>query len=216
MTKTFAIGDMHGRYDLFNKVINFLNQNYDGGKLVILGDMIDRGPQSKELISKLMGGPHNPDKWEWITLMGNHESMMLASLGSDDVYRWWCSNGGETTVKSYGGLLKNIPEDHIKWIMDLPTYYTDDFRFFVHAGVNTNKSLSEQSDDIMQWIRYDDNDNRGFGDYHVVHGHTPRSNPLLTSGRTCLDVNSCNSNWVALAEFDDDKKGGPVTVHEIK
>lgn len=221
MSKTFAIGDLHGRYDLFQKVEQFLKLFYpEGGKLVILGDMIDRGPQSRQLIERLIRGPEN-DKWEWVTLMGNHEAMMLSGLGDmldggrQGVYKWWLSHGGETTIASYGGRAK-IPDEHIQWLLALPQYHTDDHRLYVHAGVNPDKPLNEQVEDTLLWIFHKDDMTKGCEHYHVVHGHKDKLHPLCLEGRTGLDVGAYKRGWIALAEFNDDEEGGPYRIHKIQ
>jgi serine/threonine protein phosphatase 1 len=201
--KTYAIADLHGRFDLLCQAISLIeNDCKEPGRLVIMGDFIDRGPQSRNIIDLLMAGPSLPN-WEWIVLQGNHEEMMLRSITTTGLLNWWLRNGGGATLKSYGynqgdNLLPlKMPEEHLQWIADLPITFEDNHRIFVHAGVPYNRLISDVNTGIMQWMLYEGYDYYDTDTYpdqphisgkHIVHGHQQSAaHPLLLPHRTNLD-----------------------------
>jgi serine/threonine protein phosphatase 1 len=190
---TYVIADMHGRDDLFDAALLLLGQRAPG-RLIVLGDFIDRGPGSARLVEMLSGGP--PADWRWTVLLGNHEAMMLEVLGGRfDALDWWVGNGGGATLASYGygpgdpiEPIK-VPARHLLWLAALPLVTSDAHRIYVHAGVNPDVELARQKREELIWKRYPRDDTRGLGDRHVVHGHTqsPR-HPLHLAGRTHRDT----------------------------
>ena len=117
MKQVFAIGDIHGRFDLLTSLMTKIkNQANDGDKIVFLGDYIDRGPQSKDVLDYLM----NKDNFlglELITLMGNHERFMIDSYGplSDYNYHSWMLNGGQETLDSFDWN-DELVKSYIPWL----------------------------------------------------------------------------------------------------
>jgi serine/threonine protein phosphatase 1 len=81
MRKTYAVGDLHGRFDLLCRTLDLIEADAgdEGGTFICLGDFVDRGPQSSLIVELLMRGPQRPN-WRWIVLQGNHEMMMLGAL----------------------------------------------------------------------------------------------------------------------------------------
>lgn len=183
MRSIYAIGDIHGRLDLLDEMLDSIKRHASGRgecAAVFLGDYIDRGPDSKGVIARLMAGPL---PFETICLAGNHED--LAVNGPEYV---WLLNGGDKTLASYGGA---IDPEHLKWMRALPTHYRDGRWFFVHAGVNPNRPLERQERQDMLWIRakfllytepYDG------GATTVVHGHTPGDEVEIEANRINLDT----------------------------
>lgn len=182
---TYAIGDVHGRLDLLHRAYDAISEHSAGRSLrvIMLGDYIDRGPQSKQVIEFLRG----IEKTDPVTcLRGNHEAMMV------DVFfnrtrsniRWWADNGGEETIESYGGeygwgkpsFFPFIPHDHIEWMESLPTTCEFNGRLFVHAGFMPGVPLHEQEEETTLWIRDKFlNAEKDFKDWaYIVHGHTPQ------------------------------------------
>jgi serine/threonine protein phosphatase 1 len=213
MSKTFAVADLHGRFDLLQKALERIAAgNPAGGKIVFLGDYVDRGPQSREVVETLMAGPRDPARWTWVCLKGNHEDMMVSTIGGPDE-DWWLANGGTATLGSFGGVL---PSDVINWSRNLPLWHSDAHRLFVHAAVDPTKSLEEQSEATLMWMRYDDRADVTFPGRHVVHGHTPlRDGPRLLPGRTNLDTGAVFTGRLVVAVFEDDIPGGPRSFIEI-
>lgn len=225
MTKTYAIADLHGRRDLLDKAITAIEADSPkGGTVVFLGDYIDRGPQSAQIITRLMEGPSDPDRWRWVCLQGNHEVIMLTCLLARGTASWWLGNGGGPTLISYGAkdgdyfheAVEHVPASHREWVAGLPVMHADDHRVFVHAGVDPYEPLENQDDKVLQWKLYDDWDEGGHGDRHVVHGHHQfEDGPIKKKGRTDLDTLAWWTGRLVVGVFDDDVPGGPVDFIEI-
>lgn len=219
--KTYCVGDLHGRFDLLEKSIALIEQDSpEGGRFIILGDFVDRGPQSKEIIERLMVGP-NDDRWEWVVLQGNHEDIMLQAFRNPNCLSWWMRNGGDQTLMSYGykngdELIHPLKVDirHIYWLDCLPVYFEDEHRIFVHAGVPHNELVSETKRQTLQWMLnegdivgrsaelYEDLPN--VSGKHVVHGHhQSEDHPLLLPHRTNLDSFSWFTGRLAIGVFDE-------------
>ena len=211
MTTTFVIPDIHGCYDLMQAALAAIEQRENKGKVVFLGDYIDRGPDSAAVISHLMRGA--PEGWEWVCLKGNHEDMMVGALGGPDE-GWWLGNGGIQTMASYAG---RPYQEHLDWCAALPMMHKDKHRAYVHAGVIEDVPLTEeaQGEGILLWHRIPEGRDVSF-DLHIVHGHTPmRNGPERLNGRTNLDTGAVFTGRLVVGVFDDEAPGGPVEVIEV-
>lgn len=231
MSKTYVIADLHGRLDLLVSAIERIEQDApDGGRLIVLGDFVDRGPDSKGLIERLMAGPSDP-KWTWTVLQGNHEMIMLMGLVEPRAHmNWWVRNGGGHTLKSYdykeGEPLHplKVPEEHLRWLAGLPVWVEDEHRIYVHAGVPCDKAPADAPIETLQWMIWGRTDGTGAttgilvdephcSGKHIVHGHEQdRSHPLLKPHRTNLDSFAWLTGRLAIGVFDDAVAGGPVDV----
>lgn len=225
MKKTFAIADLHGRYDLLCKAIDYLDISFpNGGKVVFTGDYVDRGPQSAQIIEMLKNGPQD-DRWQWVCLQGNHESMMLECLDNVRLIGgWWAPNGGAQTLFSYGAKAGDavvsaaamVPQEHIDWIKGLPLYHEDDHRVFVHAFADEALDLSDTPAHTLQWECYDREYPHGYRGKHVVHGHVQYADgPIIHDGRTDLDTFAWYTGRLVIGVFDD-TQGAPIRIIEIK
>lgn len=218
---TYVIADLHGRFDLLEAALAAIEAHASQpGTIVVLGDFVDRGPQSRQVIERLMAG--GAPGWTWIILSGNHEQMMLLCLAGVAQMDWWISNGGGSTLFSYGQLIgcpidpEVVPEDHKAWLANLPYLATDDHRVYVHAGVDPNVSLDEQQDDVLLWKLHNSGDERGHGSRHVVHGHEQfAEGPMLYSGRSDLDTFAWLTGRLVVGVFDNEAPGGPVELIEV-
>lgn len=231
MSKTYVIGDLHGRFDLMISAMEAIWRHADGvpGTIITLGDYIDRGPHSKQIIDHLSAGLKD-EQWTLVCLKGNHEAMMYDTIMDPLDPAWWIGNGGGNTLVSYGhqpimgrhltpGLidLTVVPPLHLEWIKQLPLMHIDKHRIYVHAGVDETISLKLQSEETLLWSRYPAYYWDGYGDYHVVHGHTPfKDGPKLYRGRTNLDTGAYFTDRLVVGVFDDNLPGGPVDTIEIK
>lgn len=218
MNQTFVVADLHGRFDLLEAALaRIAERSPDGGTVIFTGDYVDRGPDSRQVIERLMAGPQ--PGWTWITLKGNHEEMMVRSQfrRADEQHirddERWLANGGTATLDSYDG---TIPQSHLEWARDLPSIHRDTYRIYVHAGVDPSLPLAEQDDSILLWMRYPVGANVQYPGLHTVHGHTPNAEgPELYAGRTNLDTLAVRTGRLVVGVFDDDKPGGPVDLIEV-
>jgi serine/threonine protein phosphatase 1 len=210
--KTFAVGDIHGMYGALVKVLEWVESaSHSSCRVVFLGDYIDRGPQSREVIELLMAGPRREGD-EWVCLKGNHEDMMLECHDGTAPWRWWVDNGGETALKSWGG---SVPGDVLAWCRGLPLKFETEHHFYVHAGANPDYLLTRQRKNDMLWIREKFlNSSRDFGK-HIVHGHTPSDAIERLPNRTNLDTGSCFGGELSVGMFDDDIPGSPLRVFGV-
>lgn len=199
MSKTYVFTDVHGRLDA---LLALLDQVPKGAKLIFLGDYIDRGSQSAEVVALVRTLQADGA----VCLRGNHEDMMC---NPDTMGGTWMANGGSATVASYkdpltGEINAGLMEEHAAWFDTLPRVHSDAHRVYVHAGVDESHDLPYMPEAITQWFRYPAGADIGYRGKHVVHGHTPGLVQL--TNRTCLD----GGKTLTCGVFDDDVPGGPV------
>lgn len=177
MGETYVITDIHGRLAALQSL---LAQIPVGAKIVFLGDYIDRGSESREVVALVRSLPNA------VCLRGNHEDMLCAP----DPH-CWLANGGASTVLSYrhpltGMLDRDALSDDMDWMHSLPRVHSDAKRVYVHAGVDESYDLDGQPEEITQWHRYPANSDIGYRGRTVVHGHTPGI--FRGQNRICLDA----------------------------
>ena len=203
----YAIGDIHGRFDLLRKALAAIERRAPDATIVFLGDYIDRGPDSNAVVETLMRGPQRPGD-RWISLKGNHEAMACeASTGGN--LRLWLDNGGDATLKSFGGA---VPSDVLAWFAALPVKFETEHHFFVHAGILPGVPLDRQSEETMLWIRHRFLDDLREHEKHIVHGHTPFYEVELRPNRTNLDTMAFHTGRLSIGRFDRRRKQGPLEV----
>jgi serine/threonine protein phosphatase 1 len=159
--KSFVVGDIHGCARELTILIESLPLDA-GDRLVFLGDYIDRGPDSSRVVSFLIDLQRKQQGIEMIFLRGNHESMFLAFLGVGGAHGdMFLFNGGKATLASYGvdsnkpkaqEVLSAIPTDHMTFYRRLQVYYLMDPFLCVHAGIDPEKTLAQQTDEELLWI----------------------------------------------------------------
>jgi serine/threonine protein phosphatase 1 len=209
MSLTYVIPDLHGRFDLLRDALAKIAGHAAGntGTIVALGDYVNKGPDSKQVVERLRAGAF--DGWKFFPLKGNHDAMMVEALRDPSRMDWWIERGGDATLRSYGG--DAIPETDVAWLDGLPLMHTDAHRIFVHAGVDPDVALEAQADRTLLWKRYPKGYKGGFGDRHVVHGHNSfAEGPELYEGRTNLDTLAWRTGRLVTGVFDDARPGGPV------
>lgn len=214
MAYTFAVGDIHGCLQPLEKLLARIEAYASAGTVVFLGDYIDRGPNSRNVLELLMSGPK--PGWQWICLMGNHEDMMVgAHDGSFDRERWLLSGGLETEM-SYSS---PVSAEHLAWAGTLALIHADKHRLFVHAGVVPAFPLGMQSKRDLLWMRFpqDDASDESYWGLHLVHGHTPSpANPVTTGNRTNIDGGCVFGGKLIAAVFDDEVAGRPIEFIEVE
>jgi serine/threonine protein phosphatase 1 len=170
--RLFAIGDIHGCFDSLRELIENKIAIRKSDRLVFLGDYIDRGNQSREVIDYIIE-LKNKD-FDIVALIGNHESMLLDALDNDMFLPEWFQNGGYETMRSFGiNSLKQLDQVYIEFFKGLQFYYSLDNFLFVHAGFNDRISNPFDDKYHMIWSRREKYTNPVLTDKIIIHGHTP-------------------------------------------
>ena len=205
---TVAIGDVHGSFDKLQSLLAACDRLCAGkdARFIFIGDYIDRGPRSKDVVDFLIAGQADQGR-RFVCLRGNHEEMLIRAADKDrsdiDLMTWW-GNGGEQTLDSYGADDPgDLPAEHLDWMRALPLMVTEPGRVFVHAGIRPDRPLSSQSEKDLLWIREpflsSEQDHGAF----VVHGHTPTRSrkPDLRPNRLNIDTGACFGGPLTAAVF---------------
>lgn len=224
--RVYAIGDIHGRADLLIRLLEDLRRDAQGGEfdgrpiLIFLGDYIDRGFQSRDVIDILLSDAVSP--FETYFLKGNHEAAMLQFLSDPSIGPRWAEYGGAETLVSYGiqpprtrtslddwsraseELKQVLPHTHFHFLSNLNLSVRIGDYLFVHAGVRPGVPLDQQSEQDMLWIREDFLGDRKPLGAVVVHGHTPTAAPHRDSRRVGLDTGAYLSGRLTAARFEHD------------
>ncbi|WP_249225540.1 metallophosphoesterase family protein [Tardiphaga alba] len=205
-TLTYAIGDIHGCSNKLRDLLAQCEADADGrpATLIFLGDYIDRGPDSRNVIELLMDLQQaRPD--QAICLMGNHEDMLLAAADHSAWEDRWLCNGGTQTLGSYGvSDPRDLPKAQVDWLRRLPKFHDDGRRLFVHAGIHPNRALDLQDETDLLWIKEPFlSSNKDFGRL-IVHGHSPTSDrrPEIRSNRLNIDTGAVFGGPLAAAVFN--------------
>ncbi|SRR6056297_1257846 len=201
--RTIAIGDIHGCLVSLNALLEAVKPTADD-VLVALGDYVDRGPDSKGVIDRLLV---QAEECQLIPIRGNHEDMMLAVLGGGEAYNGWLRYGGVDTLESYGfaGDLKVIPESHHRFFDSLLDYHQTDTHIFTHGAYAADLPMERQSVDVLRWHSLRD----GIPDQHqsgrtVVVGHTAnKDGEILDLGYlVCIDTYCYGGGWLTALDVD--------------
>jgi serine/threonine protein phosphatase 1 len=202
--RIWVIPDIHGCIKTFRYLVeDMVNLQLDD-KLYILGDMIDRGPDSKGVIDYIMD--LEAKGYMVTSLRGNHEDYLLkvaaggsnkgifSVFGKSRMVKEWFKFGGEATLKSFEVQhAGDIPEVYINWLNSLPFYTSWDKYLIVHAGFNFKNDNIFADENAMMWIRDFEIDPEKLDGKKVIHGHVPVDLEFIY---TCL--NSVNYSFIAL------------------
>ena len=207
MQKIFVIGDIHGCFDKLCALMNKIPINFKQDQLIFIGDYIDRGSGSLEVVDYLIDLKKRVPGI--IFLKGNHEDMLENYLDGSDRFTYLL-NGGQRTLDAYLNRPNNpegypVPSAHLEFFNSLHLYYQTDDYIFVHAGLRKNVPLESQKKMDLLWIRdefiYSDFD---FGK-RVIFGHTPLKEPLVQTNKIGIDTGAVYGNrltCVQLPEID--------------
>lgn len=202
-----VFGDIHGQFDGLMKLVNFIDCSADD-KLFFLGDLIDRGDRSADVVRWVMENGHS-------CLRGNHEQMCLDAYRSNEgslVWKGWMMNGGSNTLDSYDE--GRVPQEHIDWMQQLPLFMDLGDSWLVHAGLNPNLPLELQGAPEFCWIRdeFHSATEPFFTDKIIITGHTitfvfPNVEPgNLVLGKGWLDIDTGGyhprSGWLSALDLD--------------
>lgn len=207
----YAVGDVHGRLDLLGALLRDIAEDALAARaeqaplLVMLGDYVDRGPESRGVVDLLLEMKAFA-RLETRTLKGNHEEALLRFLEDPKFGAVWMDNGGGPTLASYGvqppagrsdsdawvrardALAAALPEAHRAFYRDLELMVTEGDYAFVHAGVRPGVALEEQAERDLLWIRQEFLEASGPFGKVIVHGHTPTQEAQLTRHRLGVDT----------------------------
>ncbi|MCG7494116.1 metallophosphoesterase family protein [Thalassobius sp. Cn5-15] len=222
----YAIGDIHGHLDQLEHALSLIER--DGGteaKVVFLGDLVDRGPNSRGVIERLETGIH--EGRNWVVLKGNHDAMFQAFLENGEVFhprtrlgRSFVDNhiGGRATLHSYGvdvtledpqdlqaAALEHVPYRHLTFLRNLPLYHLSDDMLFVHAGLRPGIALELQDPEDFCWIRHEFLDHTAAHPWLVVHGHTAIMRAEHCGNRVNLDSGAGFERPITAAAFEGGK-----------
>lgn len=202
MARHFAISDIHGCFDSLVALIDYIRPSKDD-VVITLGDYVDRGPRTAEVIDWLIefDRTHNLQP-----LRGNHDMVMCNAKNDRDAFDYWYNFGGDKVLASYapgmlpnaGSSLDDIPEAHWDFLEHrLLRYYEIDSHFFVHANVDPDLKLREQSDSTLFWEKFVDPPAHRSGKY-MVCGHTSQKTglPIANKHAICLDSRVYDTGWL--------------------
>lgn len=212
--RTYAIGDIHGHLDKLQALHALIEDDRlatgdRAAPVVHIGDLVDRGPDSRGVIDFLIAGQERGAGW--VVLKGNHDRMFSGFMADPDHHDarlrrdlWWLHErlGGVETLASYGvadagaRLLHDVqaearakvPASHLAYLAALPTYHLRGACLFVHAGVRPGIDLHDQTEDDLLWIRADFLDDTRDHGALIVHGHTPVDRVTHYGNRLNLDT----------------------------
>jgi serine/threonine protein phosphatase 1 len=207
MSRIYVIGDIHGRLDLLDELVRKIHLDMiqaptEAAITVTLGDYIDRGPNSRGVMERLV---HNPFPTRYLALKGNHEELFEHFFDNPSLGDKWRHLGGLETLHSYGvpvsslmlgkgfaeaaDLLRaKVPQTHLEFISSLATCASSSSFFFCHAGVRPGIPLERQRAEDLLWIRGEFLNSRMSFGKRVIHGHTPAERPEVFANRINIDT----------------------------
>ena len=183
--RTLAIGDIHGcDVALETLLVNLRPTTED--TVIVLGDVVDRGPNTRHAIDLLLA---LQETCNLKFILGNHEEMMLDSLQRNDLL-FWLRYGGQDTLLSYGVSIDDILPHHLEFLQAGLPYYETDSHIFVHAFIEKDVPLAEQSDEWLRWYRIEEGEERPSSEKCVICGHSSQQSgrPLILDGSVCIDT----------------------------
>ncbi|WP_234831556.1 metallophosphoesterase family protein [Sphingobium yanoikuyae] len=224
--RIYAVGDVHGRYDLLQKLIDEIgihNRDLSPSKslhILFLGDLIDRGPDSARVLAFLHDLQRKSNRV--LVLQGNHEEAMVQAIdGNLEILQGWLRFGGAETVRSFGiappedgmdlrqylrELRSAIPSEMVDWMRKLPLTARSGDYFFCHAGIRPGVALRKQVRDDLLWIRDDFLDDQRDHGAVIVHGHSIETNVQFRGNRIGIDTGAYRTGTLTALYLEDDRQ----------
>ena len=218
--RVYAIGDIHGRVDLLDALLKRIDIDLEKNPTalaieVYLGDYVDRGPASREVIDRLVARNRT---FRGVFLKGNHESYLAGFTTNPLILDEWRQFGGLETLRSYGIVPSTnrdvgaqeqlascfrqaLPKSHIGFLNNLRLSFTCGDYFFAHAGVRPGIPLAKQREDDLLWIRQDFLLCEDEFSKIIVHGHTPTLDPEVRPNRINIDTGAYATGRLHLFEI---------------
>ncbi|HJQ56728.1 MAG TPA: metallophosphoesterase [Vineibacter sp.] len=228
-TRLYAIGDVHGRDDLLNRLLDLIAKDAaalpaDSRRvLLFVGDYVDRGLGSRQVIERLLTQPLSG--FESVYLFGNHEEAFLGFLEGTPIAFDWFKYGGLETLYSYDvpiprraampldldelrrQALAAVPEAHVAFLRACKLWHVEGDYAFVHAGVRPGIPLAEQDAEDLLWIRDTFLSSRAnHGGKIIVHGHTICPDPEIRPNRINIDTGAYASGRLTGLVLEGDKR----------
>lgn len=203
--RTLAIGDIHGCYTALTTLAELVGFSRDD-RIVLLGDYIDRGPDSERVLDWIIKQSLRGDV---IALRGNHEVMMLGARTDATQFRAWLSFGGDEALRSYGiddfhGPWKDdIPSDHWDFLLSTQLFFETDSHIFVHATAVHNVNMADQTADALFWRFFDSISPHQSGKT-IVCGHSSQKSGEIAAKdhAICIDTWACGLGWLTCLDVD--------------
>jgi serine/threonine protein phosphatase 1 len=223
--RIYAVGDIHGRADLLAALLARIDSDLNvrpigNSAQVFLGDYIDRGPNSRQVLDLLI---ERQRQHNVLCLKGNHEVYAVQALSEPSVLPEWLKMGGIATLVSYGvkrpardddpqaqreasaAFRRALPDSHLHFLLHLAPSFSHGDYFFAHAGVRPEVPLQQQHERDLLWIRDDfllhEED---FGKV-VVHGHTPAPEPDIRPNRINIDTGAYATGRLTCLVLENDQ-----------
>ena len=211
-TVTYAIGDVHGRLDLLEQLLDRVEvdatERAAAAKVVFTGDYVDRGPESRGVVDRLIAGPRRAVD-RFVPLRGNHDDLFVSAVTRGNVLPDWAWTLYTHTLASYDleadalagrdGALRR----HVRFLASLPLMHDDGTYLFVHAGIRPGIALDRQSSEDLTWIREEFLAFDGLLPRRVVHGHTIMGDrPVVKPNRISIDTGAYRSGILTAVVID--------------
>jgi len=222
--RLYVVGDIHGRLDLLDRMILEISRDLKTHPVedcltVTLGDYLDRGPDPRGVLDRLV---RNPFPTDFVALKGNHEQLFETFLRDPSIAGQWRRLGGLETLRSYGvqvasvmvgrnyeqvaaALRAAVPQAHLNFLSSLRLSLTVGRYFLCHAGVRPGVPLERQDSDDLLWIREPFLDSRADFGKIVVHGHTPIEQPDVRPNRINIDTGAFMTGRLTCAALEPER-----------
>ncbi len=221
----YAIGDLHGRDDLLARLHESIEEDIARSPerkatVIYLGDYVDRGPDSKAVIDRLLDQPVQGA--ERIFLKGNHEEAMLRFLAGETSGGSWLNIGGGATAWSYGvslrsetrepappdvvrrQLIEALPPRHMEFFRNLRLLHEAGDYLFVHAGIKPGRAIEDQDPRDLLWIRGEFLNSRRRHEKIVIHGHSSSNEVVVKRNRICVDTTAYATDRLSCVVLEGD------------
>ena len=201
--RVLVIGDVHGCDIALRTLLEMISVTADD-TVVFLGDVVDRGPSTKQVIDRLLNLRQSCNV---VLIMGNHEEMLRDAVAGRPIMDIWLEVGGREALDSYGGSIDDIPPEHIRFVLSAQPFFETDREIFVHANLEPDVSLANQTADFLRWKRVAGSERPHPSGKRVICGHTPQADgvPLVFDGWACIDTFPHGGQWLTCLDVATDQ-----------
>ncbi len=201
--RTLAIGDVHGCYSALTTLLGLISIT-SADTVVFLGDVIDRGPSSKQVVDRIIA---LRDECKVVFIMGNHEEMMRDAISGRGLLNAWLDVGGQAMLDSYGGSADDIPPEHIRFLISASPFWETDSEIYIHANLESQVSLPNQSSDFLRWKHLGGLEPPHISGKRIICGHTSQTDgvPLVFDGWVCIDTFPHGGKWLTCFDVESDQ-----------